>query len=84
MDQVVQNALDAIERRNWELLKRVLHPYIHWTENSAKVRGRAKVLAHLSAHPVANPPTSYELRDGQIYRWTIEAESTNLTTPEHQ
>jgi len=72
---VVQEALDAIERGDWGQLKRVLHPYIHWTQNDTTLRGRTKVLAHLAAHPGVNPPTSYELRDGQIYRWTIGAKS---------
>jgi hypothetical protein len=71
VDHLVQSALDAIQRRDWELLKRVLHPYVQWTQHGVKMRGRTKVLAHLAAHPVASPPTSYELRDGQIYRWTI-------------
>jgi hypothetical protein len=75
VDHVVQNALDAIERRDWGQLKRVLHPYVRWTENEATLRGRTKVLAHLTAHPVANRPTSYQLRDGQIYHWTIDAGS---------
>jgi hypothetical protein len=70
MDDLVQNALDAIERRDWGLLRRVLHPYIQWTENGSRIRGRTKVLAHLAIHTVANPPTSYEVRDGLVYRWT--------------
>jgi hypothetical protein len=28
------------------------------------------VLDHLAAHPSTGPPVSYELRDGQVYRWT--------------
>jgi hypothetical protein len=75
VEHLVQNALDAIEHRDWELLGRILHPYVHWTENDAAMRGRPKVLAHLAAHPVPNPPTSYQLRDGQIYRWTIDSGS---------
>ena len=71
----MEDALDAIQRRDWAQLKRVLHPYVRWTENDATLRGRTNVLAHLAARPVAHPPTSYELRDGQIYRWRIEAGS---------
>jgi hypothetical protein len=81
MDQPVQAALGAIERRDWELLRRVLHPYVHWTENGATRRGRTKVLAHLVARPVADPPSSYELRDGQIYRWTVDARSGDPPAP---
>jgi hypothetical protein len=28
-----------------------------------------QAMAHLRAHPEARPPSSWELRDGQIYRW---------------
>jgi hypothetical protein len=71
MDAVVRDALDAIERRDWGLLTQLLHPYLHWTEPDTRLRGRRNVLAYLAAHPTASPPTSYELRDGQIYRWTL-------------
>jgi len=80
----VHDALDAIERRDWGQLERVLHPYVHWTENGATMRGRTKVLAHLAAHPGANPPISYELRDGQIYRWTIDARAKHPPTEDQQ
>jgi hypothetical protein len=73
VDYLVRDALDAIERRNWSLLRPLLHPYIHWTENGVTMRGRTKLLAYLADNPVADPPTRYEIRDGQIYRWTIEA-----------
>ncbi len=29
-------------------------------------------MAHLAAGPPPAAPTHYELRDGQIYRWTSE------------
>jgi hypothetical protein len=72
VDRLVRTALDAIERRDWERLKPILHPYIHWSDRGATTRGRTKVLAHLAANPAAVAPTHYELRDGQIYRWTID------------
>ena len=65
-DPVVEAALDAIAARDWPRLRLLLHPYLHWTGG---IRGRTNVLAHLAAHPDVDPPTSYELRDGQIYRW---------------
>jgi hypothetical protein len=65
-----QVVLDALARRDWELLRCVLHPYLHWTEDGVTIRGRTKVLAHLADAPPSGPPVSYELRDGQIYRWT--------------
>lgn len=72
MDQLVGEVVNAIERGDRQFLGRVLHPYVHWTENGAKTRGRSKVLARLADHPVTDRPVSYELRDGQVYRWTIE------------
>lgn len=61
--------LDALARDDRALLRRLLHPYLHWTEGGRTVRGRTKVLDHLAAHPSAGPPVSYELRDGQVHRW---------------
>jgi hypothetical protein len=34
-----------------------------------RLRGRENVLAEIRDRPPAAPPASYELRDGQIYRW---------------
>lgn len=68
---VVQICLDAVAREEWATVRAVLHPYLHWTEGGVTIRGRTKVLAHLTESPVSGPPASYELRDGQIYRWTV-------------
>ena len=54
-----------------DYLKLALHPYLYWTEPGSETGGRTKVLAYLAHHPNAEPPSSHELRDGQIYRWTI-------------
>jgi hypothetical protein len=70
MDNVVRGALEAIEREDWGALRLVLHPYLHWSDGAARLRGRTKVLEHLAAHRPAGPPREYELRDGQIYRWS--------------
>jgi hypothetical protein len=70
-DPVVVAALDAIAARDWARLRPLLHPYLHWTEPANTIRGRTKVLAHLAANPDVAPPTSFELRDGQIYRLTF-------------
>jgi hypothetical protein len=70
MDPVVQAAVDAIERRDWDDLKPLLHPYLHWTEGDTKLRGRTKVLAHLEGGSTVAAPMTFQLRDGQIYRWT--------------
>ena len=74
MDDVVIEALGAIERRDQMVLQAILHPYLHWSDGEVRLRGRVNVLAHLATHPVVQPPAAYELRDGQIYRWTTEAE----------
>ena len=49
-----------------------LHPYLHWTTaDGDTVRGRDNVLTLLEARADGlRRPASYELRDGQIYRWT--------------
>lgn len=70
MDQVLRDAVAAVEQRDWDRLRPLLHPYLHWTEAGVTIRGRTKVLAHLENAPPAGPPDAYELRDGQIYRWT--------------
>jgi hypothetical protein len=63
----------AIRRRNWEELKPLLHPYLHWTcADGTTVRGRTNVLERLARRPPTGSPTRAELRDGRIYRW-VEA-----------
>jgi hypothetical protein len=39
------------------------------------MRGRSNVLQWLAARPPTAPPASYELRDGQVYRWAEPAEA---------
>jgi hypothetical protein len=66
----VGNVLDAIERRDWERLKRLLHPDVHWTTAAEEdLRGPEDVIARLVNDPVPGPPAWHELRDGGIYRW---------------
>ena len=70
MDPVVRDAEAAIERRDWEILAPLLHPYVHGTlADGRRVRGRHQVLAALRDSPARGAPARYELRDGQIYRW---------------
>ena len=61
----------AVETRDWSILRVVLHPYVHWTdEKGHTVRGRTNVLMMLSATTETPPmPSEVVLRDGQIYRW---------------
>jgi len=70
VDRIVREVLSAAERHDLPALKGLLHPYLHWSEPRIELRGRVKVLARLAAAPPPGPPTMYELRDGQIYRWT--------------
>jgi hypothetical protein len=70
LDRIVQDVLEAVERQDWAGLKLLLHPYLHWLEPGVAIRGRTKVLARLAEPPPPAPPSSYELRDGQVYRWT--------------
>ena len=66
----VSDVLDAIERRDWQRLERLLHPYVHWTTAAEEqLRGRRNVIARLSNDPPPAPPSYHELRDGQMYRW---------------
>jgi hypothetical protein len=70
MVDVVRAAVLAIERRDWDQLKTLFHPYLRWTcTDGQNIRGRKKVLAHLEESPPSGPPSDYELRDRQIYRW---------------
>jgi SnoaL-like protein len=73
VDHIAHEVVAAIERRDWDGLKPLLHPYLHWTDGAGHtIRGRTKVLANLAADNPARPPLSFTLRDGQIYRWTEE------------
>jgi hypothetical protein len=71
MERIVRDVIGAVERQDWVLVKALLHPYLHWSEPGVAMRGRTKVLARLAEGPVPTAPDSYELRDGQIYRWTV-------------
>jgi hypothetical protein len=70
VDAVVRKALAGIERRDWDELKPLLHPYLHWVSGDGQVvRGRNNVLTLLAEASPSAPPVACELRDGQIYRW---------------
>lgn len=64
----------AIETGDWTSFAKLVHPYVHWTEDGSTTRGRTRVMARLSGEHGAQSPrpaTTYELRDGQVYRWTV-------------
>ena len=68
--EVTQAAQAAMVERDWDSLRLLLHPYLHWTTaDGTRVRGRIKVMELLRTGPPPAVPTTVELRDGQIYRW---------------
>jgi hypothetical protein len=70
VDEVTRAAHQAMMQRDWESLRLVLHPYLHWTAaDGTRLRGRTKVMARLQTGTVPAEPAAVELRDGQIYRW---------------
>lgn len=71
VDDISQRAHAAIIAGDWSALYLLLHPYLHWTDDSGRTfRGRNKVLAMLKqADQLPASAQSIELRDGQIYRW---------------
>jgi hypothetical protein len=70
VEPIVDRVLDAVRRRDWDTVRLALHPYLHWDlADGRTIRGRSKVLAMLVDAPTPAPPSSVELRDGQIYRW---------------
>ena len=71
MDQVVETVLAAIRAGRSADVRLMLHPYLHWTAPGVRLRGRTKVLAYLATATDQGAPDEYELRDGQVYRWTL-------------
>jgi hypothetical protein len=70
MDEVSRAAHAAMVARDWDALRLLLHPYLHWTDAAGRtIRGRVNVLAMLENSDTPDEPDSIELRDGQIYRW---------------
>ena len=71
MEPIISDALEAAAARDWEGLKLLLHPYLHWSEpEGVSLRGRANVLRWLASRQTSlSAPQRFELRDGQIYRW---------------
>lgn len=59
----------AFDGGDWETLRRLLHPYLRWTEDGTTIRGRRNVLARLQDSNRLPAPRSIELRDDQVYRW---------------
>lgn len=66
----VCDVLDAIERRDWSRLRRLLHPDVHWTTAVEEhLHGPGTVIACLVDDPPPAPPAYHELREGRVIRW---------------
>ena len=59
----------AMDAGEWDGLRTLLHPDVHFTDGRTVLRGRSDVLRHLQEAPTPKPPASVEIRDGQVYRW---------------
>jgi hypothetical protein len=69
MDVHAERVVEAFRRREWDALRPLLQPYLHWTDSSgATIRGRSKVMPRLAEQPRVPETRWYELRDGQVYR----------------
>jgi len=57
VQDVVRAAHQAMLERDWEALRLMLHPYVHWTAaDGSRLRGRTKVMDRLqNAAPPAEP-----------------------------
>lgn len=66
----VSDVLEAIERRDWERLRSLLDPDIHWmTAVEEDLHGPDAVIDRLSRDPPPAPPSYHELRRGLVCRW---------------
>ena len=72
-EDAVREVLAALGDQDQVTLRQLLHPYLHWTQNGLTTRGRTNVLALLErpGNPTPCRPSAVELRDGQVYRWTV-------------
>jgi hypothetical protein len=72
MEDVASVVPDAVVKRDWGVLRPLLHPYLHWVQADGQaVRGRTKVIGMLQVIGTSGPPACVELRDGQVYRWYV-------------
>lgn len=66
----VSDVLDAIERRRWDRLARLLAPDVHWTTAvEEQLHGPDAVISRLSRDPPPAPPSYHEVREGLVVRW---------------
>ena len=63
-------AWHRVEQQDWGELRPLLHPQVRFRDGDIEVVGRSRLLAHLADHPTPRPPTSVEVCDGRVRRWT--------------
>jgi hypothetical protein len=69
-ERYVTTVIGAVAGDDWVVLRRVLHPYLRFTDECGRTtRGRSKVIALLRACETLERPTEVELREGQVYLW---------------
>ena len=70
MDEVTAAAHAAMQERDWDRLRPLVHPYLDWTRaDGIRLRGRTRILDMLASSAAPVPPAKVELRDDQIHRW---------------
>lgn len=70
MEPRVCRVLDSIEARDWEELKRLLDPEVHWTTAiEDQLHGPDAVAKAFEHDPPPAPPSWHEVKDGLIVRW---------------
>jgi hypothetical protein len=68
VDEVTRAAYESILERDWDRLRLMLHPYLHWTAaDGTRLRGRTKVIERLQHAAPPVQPVAVELRDGQSF-----------------
>ena len=66
----VTTVMGAVAGEEWVVLRRVLHPYLRFTDERGRTtRGRTKVIALLRMTERLETPAEVRLRDGQVYLW---------------
>ena len=66
----VTTVIGAVAGEEWVVLRRVLHPYLRFTDEYGRTtRGRTKVIALLRMTERLERPTEVRLRDDQVYLW---------------
>jgi hypothetical protein len=79
VDDVVRHAIEAMRGRDWETLRPLVHPYVHWTDAGGTTRrGRTRLMASLVDTTGSDVLEVDEIRDGQLYRLRVSAGSKGL------